>query len=216
MTGAKSYHAHKQTQPSFWSRRPAWQWALLGGGALVGLGVLTMLALLLLAPGEVSPRGTRSAVGVEQEMEGAMMELDRAPATRGLARPDVSLSVSDADMNDYLNKSQGDLGLPMQLHEPRLAFGEGDVTASARAKLWVLPVQVTAQVTPTASRGRLHVAVASLRVGLLSVPARYRERVETAAQNAINSGLSETKFNLEALEITPGRAALTLRPPPSL
>jgi hypothetical protein len=99
------------------------------------------------------------------------------------------------------------------LHDPRLAFGAGSVTAAARARLWIFPVAVTAEITPTTDRGRLSVEVPSLRVGLFPVPARYRAQLKDAAQDEINSGLWETKFNLQALEITPGLMTVTLRPP---
>ena len=214
MTGAKYYHALRKTEPAgWWRRRPAWQWALWGAGALVGAGLVGLVVLLLISPGEVTPRGSRSAAGMERQMQGAMMELDAARLAPGLARPDVTVGLSDADLTDYLAQASAHAGLPLTLHDPRLAFGDGTVAAAARAKLWILPVAVTAEITPTASRGRLSVEVPSLRVGLLPVPARYRAKLKNAAQDEINSGLWETKFNLEALEITPGRMTVTLRPP---
>ena len=100
------------------------------------------------------------------------------------------------------------------MREPRLAFGAGRVTATARARLLFLPVRVTAEVTPLANRGRLQVHVERLRVGLLPAPRRFRDRLAESAQNAVNSGLHETDFQLEELEITPGQLAVSLRPPP--
>ena len=212
MPGAKYYHhagagiSRAQRRP----RRPAWQWTLLAVGVLGA----ALVALALLPPRVVSPRGPRSAGGLEKKLEMALLDLNRAQPTPGLAPPAVHVTVSDADVSAYLAENSGERPLSLAMRHPQVAFGAGQITATAQVRLIFLPVRMTAEVTPVAHKGQLRVRVDRLRVGLLPVPGRYRRSLALQAQNTVNSGLHASNSRLEALEIMPGQMAVTVRPPP--
>jgi hypothetical protein len=215
MPGAKHYRrpADSSQNGKSRSRRPVWQRALLGAAALVLLALLVVLGLLLASPGEVTPQGSRTPSGLERTMQQAVLDLERSRLTPGFgARDGVRISLTDADLDDYLAVNAGGRSWPLDMRDPRLAFGREAVSASARARLGFLPVRVTAEFAALADKGRLRVRTDRLHVGLLPVPRRYREWAAEEAENAVNSGLHETDFRLEDLEIAPGRITATLRP----
>ncbi len=211
MSGAK-YYRHPGAIIRGASRRrwPVWQWALLGTGGLL----LALVTLALIPPEALTSRGQHREGGLEKGLEVLLLDLERARLAPGPAPPAVRIAVSDADLNAYLAANGGGWRSPRALRSPLVAFGTGQITVTVRARLAFLSVPLTAEVMPIANDGRLRVRVKRLRVGLLPAPGKYRQSLAERAQNAVNSGLHETDFRLEELEITPGQMAVTLRPPP--
>lgn len=215
MPGAKHYHRPSEEMTTLRRPpRPRWQWALLGAGAALALTTGILLALLLSSPAEIKALGTKTPGGVDGTLRATLLDLERARRVPLSEQPPaVQVSLSDADVDEYVAGYREALPFPIELREPRVAFHAGQVVGGARAKLWILPVRVTVALTPQAADGRLQVRVDSLRVGRLPVPGAYRERLRQEAQNAVNSALHETDFRLETLEVTPGRLTVSLRPP---
>lgn len=193
--------------------RPAWRRALGAAAALSALLCLVLLLSLLMAPARALPQGTRTAGGMEQVLQQALLELERSRRSAAAGRETaVCVTLSDADLDDYLAQSFSGRAWPLGLRDPAVAFYTGKVSISARVSLVRLPVRLTAGLIPVARQGRVSITADRLCLGLLPVPDRYRQRLASELQSAVNSVLYATGMRLEALEVSPGAVTATLRP----
>ncbi len=205
---AESLHARRIQRP-----RSVWRRALGAAGALIVLTVLVLFLGLLVAPRKPHPHGARSAGGMDRVLQQALLDLEQArrSAASGPAAA-VRLTLNDADVDDYLAQTFPGRAWPLGLRDPALAFDTGKVSLSARVSLVGLPLRLTTELEPVARQGRVAITAPRLRLGLLPVPGRYRQRLASEVQSAVNSVLYATGMRLEALEIRSGKVTVTLRP----
>lgn len=203
-------------EPNLGRSRPSrrdWPRALRVAGVLSALSFLALVLALLIPPGKPLPQGKRTAGGMERVLEQALLDLDQA-RRKAASGPEAAVwvTVSDADMDEYLAQTFSGRAWPLRLRDPVVAFYSGQVLISAQISVVRVPLRLTAELTPVARQGRVSITAHRLRLGLLPVPGSYRRRLGSELQSAVNSVLYATDMLLEALEIRSGEAAARLRP----
>lgn len=174
--------------------------------ASVGLTVLFALVLSMLFSSrqEVVARGKSLLEGedtVEQVDETIMTARERM--LRGM-KPSVSLTLTDADLNEYIQEHPDEIEIPSGLEDPKVAFGDGFVEVSVRTKILFIPTRVRAELVPEVEEGTLVLRVEKVSAGDISAPGVIRKSIASGATDAINKALQANRMDIKSVKVTEG------------
>jgi len=199
---------------------------LLGANALArkwrsgfGIGCLAgaVLAVLLLAglgglvrrAPERYPaflRGFYGATGPVTLTAGATgaLTLEQLQAIRGV-QPTIQVTVTEADINSYLQTHPEAVGLPRGFSAPRVHFGEGRVNMTVRARLLIIPVRVTVAMEPRVEDGELRLSVVKVDAGGVKLPGELRGIAEDQISRLLSQRLLAAGLEPQSVEVGEGR-----------
>jgi len=198
------------------STAPARKWrAGLGMGCLVG-GLLTVLVLTGLGiavrraperfPGLVRAWfGARSTITAAEG--GGSLTLEQLKAIRGV-RPTVQVTLTEDDINSYLDEHPEAVGLPRGFAAPRVHFRDGEVQMGMRTKVLLIPVRVTVSMAPRIEAGELRLSVTKVDAGGISLPGELRGIAERQVSKLLSERLLSAGLEPEAVEV--GEGTLTV------
>lgn len=178
-------------------------------GCVVASVVLTVvfaivLSMLFSSREEVIARGKGLFEGkdtVEQVDETIMTA--REKMLRGM-KPTVSITLTDADLNAYIQERPEEIDIPSGLEDPKVAFGDGFVEVSVRTKILFIPTRVRAELVPEVTDGTLALKVEKVSAGDVSAPGVIRKSVARAATDAVNKALQANRMDIKSVKATEG------------
>ncbi len=194
------------------SNAPARKWrAGAGMGCLAG-GLLTLLILTGLGiavrrspdrfPGLVRAWfGARSTITAAEG--GGTLTLEQLKAIRGV-RPTVQVTLTDDEINSYLDEHPEAVGLPRGFAAPRVHFRDGQVHMAMRTRVLLIPVRVTVSMAPRIESGELKLSVTKVDAGGVSLPGELRGIAERQASRLISERLLSAGLEPESVEVGEG------------
>jgi len=189
-------------------------------GCAIATAVLTFIFALILmmlfsSPEEIVARAKRSLSGANT-VEQATTQLTEAQirAMRGV-KPTVQIQLSDADVNAYLREHRDELELPSGIEEPKVAFGDGYIEASARTKVAFVPVRMRVEIIPEVSDGKLVLHVEETRAGKIGLPGMFRKKIGRVIDKLIQQKLGQSDLRLKSVVVEPGLLTITVTIGPS-
>lgn len=196
--------------------RAGWWRSGFGIGCLTG-GVLMVLILAGLgaavrrAPERYPAvvRGFYGATGSVTLTEGATgaLTLEQLQAIRGV-QPTIQVSVTEADINSYLEAHPESVGLPSGFSAPRVHFGDGRVKMTVRARLLIIPVRVTVAMEPRVEDGELRLSVVQVDAGGVKLPGELRGIAEDQISRLLSRRLLAAGLEPQSVEV--GEGTLTV------
>lgn len=165
-------------------------------------------------------RGFYGATGPVMLTEGATgaLTLEQLQAIRGV-QPTIQVTVTEADINSYLEAHPESVGLPSGFSGPRVHFGDGRVNMTVRARLLIIPVRVTVAMEPRVEDGELRLSVVKVDAGGVKLPGELRGIAEDQISRLLSRRLLAAGLEPQAVEVGEGTltvAAQLVPVPPEL
>ncbi|MGC9317485.1 MAG: LmeA family phospholipid-binding protein [Armatimonadota bacterium] len=182
----------------------------LAGSVLMVL-ILTGLGIAVRRSPEGYPGPVRAFFGARLQTvnsePGAGLSLEQIQAIRGV-RPTIQVTLTEQDINSYLEENPEALGLPKGYAAPRVRFRNGRVHMGVRTKVLLWPVRVTLSMEPRVEGGKLRLSVVKVDAGGVSLPGELRQIAESQVADLLSDRLEKAGLEPESVEV--GDGALTV------
>jgi len=181
----------------------------LAGGLLTVL-VLTGLGIAVRRAPDRYPGPVRAWFGADTIIAaggGGSLTLEQLQAIRGV-RPTVQVTLTEDDINSYLDEHPEAVGLPKGFGAPRVHFRDGEVQMGMRTKVLLVPVRVTVAMTPRIEDGELRLSVTRVDAGGVSLPGELRGIAERQVSRLLSERLLSAGLEPESVEV--GEGTLTV------
>jgi len=132
------------------------------------------------------------------------LTLEQLQAIRGV-QPTIQVTVTEADINSYLQTHPEAVGLPRGFSAPRVHFGEGRVNMTVRARLLIIPVRVTVAMEPRVEDGELRLSVVKVDAGGVKLPGELRGIAEDQISRLLSQRLLAAGLEPQSVEVGEGR-----------
>ncbi|MEA3401336.1 MAG: DUF2993 domain-containing protein [Armatimonadota bacterium] len=180
-------------------------------GGVVMILILTGLGIAVRRSPEGYPGPVRAFFGARLQTvdaePGAGLSLEQIQAIRGV-RPTIQVTLTEQDINSYLEENPEAVGLPKGYAAPRVRFRNGRVHMGARAKVLLWPVRVTVSMEPSVEDGKLKLSVVKVDGGGVSLPGEFRQIAESQVADLLSDRLGKAGLEPESVEV--GDGALTV------
>ena len=189
-----------------------------GRGCLVG-GALMLLILMGLGIAvrrspDAFPGPLRWFYGASGPMSvaqgGSTLTLEQLQAIRGV-KPTVQVTLTEADINSYLDEHPEAVGLPRGFAAPRVRFHNGRVHMGARTKVLLIPVRITISMEPRVEDGELRLSVVKVDAGGVSLPGELRGIAEDQVSKLLSDRLAASGLAPESVEVGEGTLTVSAR-----
>ncbi|MGD9494805.1 MAG: DUF2993 domain-containing protein [Armatimonadota bacterium] len=194
------------------ARRASFRAGCLTGAVFMLLGLLALGIAVRRSPHNF-PGPVRSfygATGSTTIPAGPALTLEQLRAIRGV-RPTLQVTLTEADINSYLEKHPEAVGLPSGFSAPRVQFRNGRVHMSVRGKLLVIPVRVTLSMEPRVQNGELALSVVKVDAGGVSLPGELRGIAEQQLSRLLSDRLAAAGLEPESVEVGEGTLTVAAR-----
>ena len=182
----------------------------LAGGLLTVL-ILTGLGIAVRRSPDRFPGLVRAWFGADTIVSagegGGSLTLEQLKAIRGV-RPTVQVTLTEDEINSYLNEHPEAVGLPRGFAAPRVHFRDGQVHMGMRTKVLLIPVRVTVSMAPRVESGELELSVTKVDAGGVSLPGELRGIAERQVSRLISDRLLSAGLEPESVEV--GEGTLTV------
>jgi len=190
-----------------------------------GLGCLSGIALavvLLLILGAMVRRGPdrfpgpiRSFYGAEATVTtagggGSSLSLEQIRAIRGV-QPTIQVTLTEDDINTYLEENPDAVGLPKEFKKPRVRFQDGRVRLLVSTKVLLFSTRITIGMEPTVESGELKLAVKQIEAGGIDLPGEVRQLAEERVADLLADRLGEAGLKPESVTVGDGKLTVAAR-----
>lgn len=138
------------------------------------------------------------------------LTLEQLQAIRGV-QPTIQVTVTEADINSYLQAHPEAVGLPRGFSAPRVHFGDGRVKMTVRARLLIIPVRVTIAMEPRVENGELRLSVVKVDAGGVKLPGELRGIAEEQISRILSERLQAAGLQPQSVEVGEGRLTVAAR-----
>jgi hypothetical protein len=159
-------------------------------------------------PGVV--RAIFGARGVVAAGGGAGLSLEQIKAIRGV-QPTIQVTLTEEDINSYLEEHPEAVGLPKGYGEPRVEFAEKRVRLSAETKVFLFSVRIWLGMEPYVEGGELKLSVKKVEAGDVELPGELREIAEDRVADMLSDRLGTAGLVPESVEVTEGALTVAAR-----
>ncbi len=189
----------------------------LGMGCLVGgllmVLILTGLGIAVRRSPDRFPGLVRAWFGADTQItttEGGSLTLEQLKAIRGV-RPTVQVTLTEDDINSYLDEHPEAVGLPQGFAAPRVRFRDGEVQMGMRTRVLLIPVRVTVSMAPRVESGELRLSVTKVDAGGVSLPGELRGIAERQVSRLLSERLLSAGLEPESVEVGEGTLTVAAR-----
>ncbi len=188
-------------------------------GCLTGAVLMLALVIILGAAVRRAPerypaflRGFYGAIGSVTLTTGATdsLTLEQLRAIRGV-QPTIQVTVTEADINSYLEAHPEAVGLPDGFSAPRVHFSDGRVKMSVRARLLIIPVRVTVAMEPRVEDKELRLSVVEVDAGGVKLPGELRGIAEEQVSRLLSERLLAAGLEPQSVEVGEGTLTVAAR-----
>lgn len=188
-------------------------------GCLTGAVLMLALAIALGAAVRRAPerypaflRDFYGAIGPITPTTGATdsLTLEQLQAIRGV-QPTIQVTVTEADINSYLEAHPEAVGLPQGFSAPRVHFSDGRVKMSVRARLLIIPVRVIVAMEPRVEDKELRLSVVEVDAGGVKLPGELRGIAEKQVSRLLSERLLAAGLEPQAVEVGEGTLTVAAR-----
>ncbi len=190
-----------------------------GLGCASGIAVAVLALLVLGAMVRSGPEGfpgpVRSFYGADGTVvtaagEGSSLSLEQIRAIRGV-QPTVQVTLTEADINSYLQENPEAVGLPSGFRDPRVRFADGRVRLLVRTKVLVFSTRITIGMEPRIEAGELKLEVKRIEAGGIDLPGELRKIAEERVADLLAARLGEAGLRPESVTVGDGRLTVAAR-----
>ncbi len=186
---------------------------LLGG--LLTILILSVLGVAVRRSPERYPQLVRAWFGADDIVVttspgSGTLTLEQLQAIRGV-RPTVQVTLSEDDINSYLQEHPDAVGLPRGFAAPRVHFRNGQVQMGVRTRALLIPVRVVVHMQPRVEEGRLRLSVTKVDAGGVSLPGELRRIAEEQISRLLSERLAAAGLEPESVEVGEGRLIVAAR-----
>lgn len=130
-------------------------------------------------------------------------------------RPNVTVEITQANVNEYVREHAEELSLPPDLSTPMVTFHRGHLEVSAHKQVLFAAARVRAVLIPVVKSGRLTLEIQRMWAGPIPLPSYFHNGFADSLAAAVNRELDLAGARLVRIEVDAGtaRAVAALRPP---
>ncbi len=190
-----------------------------GLGCLSGI-VLAMIAVVVLSgvvrgnPGDF-PGPVRSLFGADGTIVttgegGSSLSLDQIRAIRGV-QPTIQVTLTEEDINTYLEENPEAVGLPKDFTKPRVRFTEGRVRLLVSTKVFLFSTRIAIDMEPSVETGELKLRVKKIKAGDVELPGELRQIAEKKVADLLADRLGEAGLRPASVAVGDGTLTVSAR-----
>ncbi|HCU36103.1 MAG TPA: hypothetical protein DGT21_11855 [Armatimonadetes bacterium] len=130
-------------------------------------------------------------------------------------RPNVTVEITQANVNEYVREHAEELSLPPDLSTPAVTFCRGHLEVSAHKQVLFASARVRAVLIPVVKNGRLTLEIQQMWAGPIPLPSYFHNGFADSLAAVVNHELDLAGARLVRIEVETGtaRAVAALRPP---
>jgi hypothetical protein len=187
----------------------------LSGIATAVLGVIVLGVIVRSGP-ERFPGPIRSLYGADGtivtggESGGSSLSLEQIRAIRGV-QPTIQVTLTEEDINTYLQENPGAVGLPKDFSKPRVRFNEGRVRLLVSTKVFLFSTRIAIGMAPSIQDGQLKLEVKQIEAGGIDLPGELRQIAEERVADLLADRLGEAGLRPESATVEEGRLTVSAR-----
>lgn len=194
--------------------RSGFGFGCLSGIAFAVLALIVLGAMVRRGP-EGFPGPVRSFYGADGTVvtaagEGSSLSLEQIRAIRGV-QPTVQVTLTEADINQYLRENPDAVGLPGGFRNPRVRFTEGRVRLLVSTRVLVFSTRVSIAMEPRIEAGELKLEVKRIEAGGIDLPGELRKIAEERVADLLAARLGEAGLRPETVAVGEGRLTVAAR-----
>jgi len=141
---------------------------------------------------------------------GSGLSLEQIQAIRGV-RPTVQVTLTEDDINSYLEEHPEAIGLPGGFAAPQVRFSDEQVHMSARTRVLFFAVRVWLSMEPRVEAGELKLSVKKVEAGDVELPGELRKIAEREVAKLLSQRLAEAGLVPESAEVGEGTFTVAAR-----
>lgn len=129
-------------------------------------------------------------------------------------RPNVTVEITQANVNEYVREHAEELSLPPDLSTPTVTFCRGHLEVSAHKQVLFAVARVRAVLIPVVRNGRLNLDIQQMWAGPIPLPSYFHNGFADSLAAVVNRELDLAGARLVRIEMETGmaRAVAALRP----
>lgn len=186
----------------------------LSGIALTILGLIVLGAMVRRGP-EGFPGPVRSFFGAQSTVAtasggGSSLSLEQIRAIRGV-QPTIQVTLTEEDINTYLEENPDAVGLPKEFKNPRVRFQDGRVRLLVSTKVLLFSTRITIDMEPTVEAGELKLSVKQIEAGGIDLPGEVRHVAEERVADLLADRLGEAGLKPESVAVGDGKLTVAAR-----
>lgn len=185
-------------------------------GVVITVLVVMVLGVLVRRGPERFPGPIRSLFGADGTIVaaggegGSSLSLEQIQAIRGV-QPTIQVTLTERDINSYLQENPDAVGLPKGFTKPRVRFKEGRVRLLVSTKVLLFSTRVEIAMEPRIEAGELTLEVKKIEAGGVDLPGELRKIAEERVAGLLADRLGEAGLRPESVTVGEGTLTVSAR-----
>lgn len=185
------------------------------GGVMLTVLTLAIIGSMARRAPDRFPAPVRSFFGADSTVvaaggEGSSLSLEQIRAIRGV-QPTVQVTLTEDDINSYLQENPDAVGLPKGFKNPRVRFQEGRVRLLVSTRVLLFSTRINIAMDPSIEAGELKLAVRQIEAGGIDLPGELRQIAEERVADLLADRLGEAGLRPESVAVGDGKLTVAAR-----